>query len=124
VEEGKLAFAGAVIEVIGFLLLIQCARSYSLPLALLALAVIVSGFAFMTPSINSLISRRSDPVKQGGVLGVAQSISSLARIAAPVAGNVLLAIDPTYPLWTALVLMGVGGVLVLVAARRGRDYGV
>jgi MFS transporter, DHA1 family, tetracycline resistance protein len=124
VEEGKLAFAGAVIEILGFLLLIQCARSYSLPLSLTALAVIVSGFAFMTPSINSLISRRSDPAKQGAILGVAQSISSLARIAAPIAGNALLAIDATYPLWMAAALMVAGGGMVLLAARRGRDYAV
>jgi MFS family permease len=124
VEEGKLAFAGAMIEVVGFLLLIQCTRSYSLWLALTSLGVIVSGFAFMTPSINSLISRRADPVKQGGILGVAQSISALARIAGPVVGNALLAKDATYPLWTAIALMAAGGGMVLVAARQGRDYGV
>jgi MFS family permease len=124
VEEGKLAFVGAVIEVAGFLLLIQCTRSYSLGLTLTALAVVVSGFAFMTPSINSLISRRSDPAKQGGILGVAQSISSLARILAPIAGNALLPIHPTYPLWMAAGLMAVGGGMVLLAARSGRDYGV
>ena len=28
--------------------------------------VIVVGFAFMMPSLNSLISRRSDPAQQGG----------------------------------------------------------
>jgi DHA1 family tetracycline resistance protein-like MFS transporter len=106
------------------LLLIQCARSYSLGLTLTALAVVVSGFAFMTPSINSLISRRSDPAKQGGILGVAQSISSLARILAPIAGNALLPINATYPLWLAAALMVAGGGMVLVAARSGRDYGV
>jgi len=124
VEEGKLAFAGAVIEIAGFLLLIQCAQSYSLGLTLVALAVVVSGFAFMTPSINSLISRRSDPARQGGILGVSQSISSLARILAPIAGNALLPIDATYPLWMAAVLMAAGGGIVLLAARGGRDYGV
>ena len=122
VAEAKLAVAGAATEVVGLLLLIQCTRSYSLGLALTSLAVIVSGFAFMTPSVNSLISRRSDPEKQGGILGVAQSISSLARILAPVAGNRLLTIDSSYPLWTAAVLMMIGGTMVLMAARGGQDY--
>lgn len=122
VAEAKLAFAGAATEVVGFFLLIQCTRDYSLGLALTSLAVIVSGFAFMTPSVNSLISRRSDPAKQGGILGVAQSISSLARILAPIAGNRLLTINATYPLWSAVVLMAIGGTMVLMAARSGHDY--
>lgn len=122
VAEAKLAFAGAAIEVVGFLMLIQCAQQYSLGLALTSLAVIVGGFAFMTPNVNSLISRRSDPAKQGGILGVAQSISSLARILAPIFGNRVLTIDASYPLWTAAVLMSLGGMMVLLAARGGRDF--
>ncbi|MBL9091839.1 MAG: MFS transporter [Planctomycetaceae bacterium] len=122
VDEVKLAVFGAATEVVGFLLLIQVTRSYSLGLVLTALAVIVSGFAFMTPSVNSLISRRSDPAKQGGILGVAQSISSLARIAGPVAGNVLLATHLVYPLWIAAGVMLVGGAMVLVAGKRGKDF--
>ena len=76
----------------------------------------------MTPSVNSLISRRSDPAKQGGILGVTQSISSLARILAPIAGNRLLTIDASYPLWTAAVLTAVGGAMVLLAAKQAKDY--
>jgi MFS transporter, DHA1 family, tetracycline resistance protein len=122
IAEAKLAVAGAAIEVVGFVLLVRVTQQYSLGLTLTALSVIVSGFAFMTPSVNSLISRRSDPAKQGGILGVAQSISSLARILAPIAGNRLLTIDASYPLWTAAVLMMAGGAMVLVAARQGRDF--
>jgi len=36
---------------------------------LISLAVSVFGFAFMTPSVQALISRRSDPARQGEVLG-------------------------------------------------------
>jgi MFS family permease len=122
IAEEKLAVAGAAIEVVGFVLLVRVTQQYSLGLTLTALSVIVSGFAFMTPSVNSLISRRSDPAKQGGILGVAQSISSLARILAPIAGNRLLTINASYPLWTAAVLMTAGGAMVLVGARRGRDF--
>lgn len=122
VDEAKLAFAGAAIQVVGFFLLVQVTRNYSLGLALTALGVIVAGFSFMTPSVNSLISRRSDPAKQGGILGVAQSISSLARILAPIFGNRLLTIDASYPIWTAAALMTVGGAMVLLAAKRGHDF--
>jgi len=122
ISEATLAVSGAAIEVVGFLLLIYCTQNYSLSLALVSLGIIVSGFAFMTPSVNSLISRRSDPAKQGGVLGIAQSISSLARILAPIAGNRLLTINASYPLWSAAGLMLVGGAMVLIAAKRGRDF--
>lgn len=60
-----------------------------------SLAFGVFGFAFMTPSIQALISRRSDPNRQGEVLGVNQSFSALARILGPVVGNVLFFIPKT-----------------------------
>ncbi len=51
--------------------------------ALVVLTILVTGFAFMTPSVQSLISKRSDPARQGEVLGVNQSASALARISGP-----------------------------------------
>jgi len=121
--ETRMAMIGAVVEVVGFGLLIASTKVYSLPLLLLALGVTVSGFAFMTPSINSLLSRWSDPAKQGEVLGLGQSVSALARILGPAIGIPLLKLDVTYPLWTAIVLMGLGGMFVLSAAKTGKDYG-
>ena len=62
-------------------------RSASLLTAqLVSLAVAVVGFAFLTPSAQALISRRTDPARQGEVLGVNQSASALARILGPVMG--------------------------------------
>jgi MFS transporter, DHA1 family, tetracycline resistance protein len=123
VSEGKMAATGAVLEVIGFALLVYTTKNYSLGLLLTVLAVIVSGFAFMTPSVNSLVSRRSDPARQGAILGVGQSVNALARIVGPAVGIPLFRLDMAYPTWMAMVLMAIGGVLVLSAARSGRDYG-
>ncbi len=53
---------------------------------LIALTLAVVGFALLTPSAQALISRRSDPEKQGEILGVNQSASALARILGPIAG--------------------------------------
>jgi DHA1 family tetracycline resistance protein-like MFS transporter len=53
-------------------------------LAVMTLAVI--GFALLTPSIQALISRRSDPARQGEVLGVNQSAAALARVLGPFIG--------------------------------------
>ncbi len=51
-----------------------------------ALAVAVFGFAFLNPSINSLISKSADPARQGEILGITQSFSALARILGPLIG--------------------------------------
>lgn len=122
VSDGVLASTGALIQVGGFALLAWAALESSLGTLLAALAIVVSGFSFMTPSLNALISRRSDPAKQGGILGIAQSISSLARILGPLAGNVLFDRQANYPLWLADGLMGCGLLMVIVATRAGKDF--
>jgi MFS family permease len=131
-SEAVLAASGTLIEIGGFAVLAWAASVPSLPLTFVGLVIVVTGFAFMTPSLNSLLSRWSDPQKQGGVLGIGQSISSLARIMGPLAGIPLvenrplaesLGVKPgVLPLLLAAVMMTVGLVLIVVATRRGRDF--
>ena len=123
VPDTALSTTGAVVLMCGLALLAQVTSQGSLAFLLVALGVSVTGFALMTPALNALISRRSDPAKQGGILGVAQSVSALARIVGPVAGNRLFENRPSAPLWLAVGMMGLGIVLVLLASGRGRDYG-
>jgi MFS family permease len=91
---------------------------------LISLAIAVTGFAFLTPSVQALISRRSDPAKQGEVLGVNQSASAMARILGPFVGLTLYKLDSSH-----LLPYGVGACLILVmlpllpAIRRGRAVG-
>ena len=54
-----------------------------------SLAVLVTGFGAVNPSFNSLISRRTDPARQGGIMGLVQSASALGRIFGPLAGNLI-----------------------------------
>jgi MFS transporter, DHA1 family, tetracycline resistance protein len=132
VPEATMACFGAVTEIVGFFLLSQAAIHVSLPLLLVGLAVVVSGFAFITPSLNSLLSRWSDPAKQGGILGIGQSISSLARIFGPMAGVPLsqngrlaaaIAVPAAaLPMLLAAALMALGLVLILAASKRGHDF--
>jgi MFS family permease len=81
---------------------------------LLAVSCAVFGFAFLNPSIQSLISRRSDPARQGEVLGVNQSFSALARILGPLMGPILFKLTDRH-LLPYLVAAGLlAGVLALV----------
>jgi DHA1 family tetracycline resistance protein-like MFS transporter len=131
-SEGTMATIGAIAEVAGFIWLATSLASPSLTTLLAALSVIVVGFAFITPSLNALISRRSDPAKQGGILGLAQSVSSLARILGPMAGLPLYTSPElasrysvtrgSTPFWVAAGLMCAGAILITIATRSGKDY--
>jgi hypothetical protein len=80
------------------------------------------GFSFMQPNLNAMLSRRSDPERQGMILGVGQSVSSLARIFGAGLSIPMLRLQTTLPYWLAAGLMGVGLMLVVVASRSGRDH--
>jgi hypothetical protein len=107
---------------LGFVLLSLAGQAGNVWFLVVASAVEVTGFSLMTPSLQSLISRRSDPAKQGGILGVSQSVSALARVAGPLIAVPLFFRGPTLPYWTAMGMMAVGLTIFLLLARRGRDY--
>lgn len=69
--------------------LLGVAVADTLPLLLVALAVAVTGFGAVTPSLSALISRRTPPDRQGSMMGLAQSVSALGRILGPWIGNVV-----------------------------------
>ena len=128
-SEVKLALFGIAIEIVGFAWLPIVIKSGllwshgSLTELLLVLGVLVTGFAFVTPSLNSLLSRRSDPARQGGIMGVAQGISSLARIVGPMFGaRLFLSAESARPYWLGGATMAVAMLLVLLAGKSGRDY--
>ena len=83
-----------------------------------ALACGVVGYAFLTPSIQALISKRSDPARQGEVLGVNQSFSALARILGPLGGNLLFFAHESHVLPYALAAMLLAIVLGLLTKIR------
>jgi len=123
VSEAVLAASGAAAQVVGFFLVTLTVEQQSVGLLLVSLAIIVSGFGFLMPSLNSLLSRRSNPRDQGAVLGLAQSVNSLARIVGAAVGIPMLNRLINLPYYAAAVLMGIGLLMVLYAAMSGRDYG-
>ena len=132
VSEGRLAATGTITEIVGFAVMAIACTQGSERLLYAALMIVVSGFAFVTPSLNAMLSRRSDPAKQGGMLGVGQSVSSLARIVGPMVGLPLAksqslaerlnTIPTVLPQVVAGAMMAVGLGLVIVAARSGADF--
>lgn len=85
------------------------------PVFFIALALGVVGWGFMQPSVPAMISKRTDPNRQGEVLGVNQSFSALARILGPVNGIVLFELDPRHvlPYAVSAVLLGVVMLLLM-----------
>ena len=76
---------------------------------LIAVTVAVIGFAFFTPSVQALISRRSDPAKQGEILGANQSVNALSRILGPLAASPLyfLTANHALPYGFACILLAI-----------------
>jgi MFS family permease len=121
-DESRLAIFGGCVQISGFALMIAAIGYASTAGLLFALGTVVTGISFMSPNLNSLISRRSDPSKQGMVMGVAQSVSSLARILGSALGIPMLRAALVVPYLVAAGLMGFGLILLIAASRRGADY--
>ena len=110
--EYRMALGGVVLMTIGLFLIGQTAKTSSLPMLIVVLPIVVIGFSATTPSLQSMLSLKSGDDVQGEVLGVGQSISSLARIAGPVVGMVLQDRDLALPYWVAGGLMAFGTLMV------------
>jgi MFS family permease len=123
-KEAMLATVGSVLSIGGFVMLavLEGGARGGIGWLMVATAVEVSGIAFVFPAISALVSRRSDPAKQGGILGAGESVGSIARIAGFGAGVPLYFLDHRLPFETAAVLMASALVLILIAVRIGRDW--
>lgn len=122
VGEVRMTLAGGITTMLGFGLLIVASQYGELWLLMVASAIEVTGFALMTPSLQSLISRRSDPAKQGGILGVSQSTSSLARVFGPLIAVPLFFESPPLPYWAAIGIMAIATLIFVRFARHGTDH--
>jgi len=89
-----------------------------LPWFYAAAAAAVVGFACVNPSISAIISRSTDPGRQGEVLGVNQSFASLGRILGPFEGSVLFTADASHALPYAVAVATL--LFALALARPGR----
>jgi len=122
VGEVALTLAGGLTTTLGFVLLVLGTWHGRLWLLMVASAVEVTGFALMTPSLQSLLSRRSDPASQGGILGVGQSTAALARVIGPLIAVPLFFRSPELPYWTAAGIMVAATAVFVLFARHGVDH--
>lgn len=78
------------------------------------LALLSFGTGINNPSITGLLSRSSHVDEQGGIMGIAQSMSSLGRIIGPIWGGYCFdALGFRWPFISAAVLMSVAFALSL-----------
>jgi MFS transporter, DHA1 family, tetracycline resistance protein len=115
--EYRMSLIGTVLMVAGLIGVAFAAMQQSRPFLYSVIPVCVIGFACLTPSLQSLLSRLSGATEQGGILGVGQGIAAIARILGPVVGISLFAKAATWPYWGAAAVMAFS--IVFVAALRG-----
>jgi MFS transporter, DHA1 family, tetracycline resistance protein len=83
--------------------------------------IVAMGVAIAFPLIPSLVSKRTVPQEQGAVLGVAQSLGSLARVPGPlVAGFLYDEVSPASPFLFGAALMALGFAMTLLVYRESR----
>jgi len=118
IGEHHIVPASLAIVAVG-LLMIPATRSVSA--LLVANGVMAVGMGFNNPSLMSLVSRYSAAEDQGGVLGLTQSLNSLARIVGPLWGG--FAFDHLgigMPYITSAAVMGAAALLALHALWRSQ----
>ncbi|HEY6362223.1 MAG TPA: MFS transporter [Vicinamibacterales bacterium] len=104
--EVALAAAGFAALVIGYFMLGVISS-----VALLLTVAVVAGFGngVLRPSLTSLVTHQAGQHEQGTVLGITQSLSSLAAIASPVIAGVLIEHQMlTHWAWVSAAMAAVG----------------
>jgi multidrug resistance protein len=101
------------------LLLVPAAGS--VPLLCGVCGAVAVGMGLNNPSLGSAVSRLSDAAEQGAMLGLAQSLAALGRIAGPAWGGFLFdAAGTTMPYVSAGLIMSLAWTLAMIGVRRAR----
>lgn len=98
---------GAPLCAIGLSIIPLPSKEWFYPVQILAIFFLAMGNGFLMPSINSLVSMHSPAGSQGKMMGILQSMGSLARAVGPLFSGVL------YAQYFALPYL-MGGFLMLI----------
>jgi MFS family permease len=118
--EARLVAAGAALIAAG---LFALPFALSLPRLMVVNTLLPLGMGLLNPSMTSLISKEAGADERGGVLGVAQSAGSLARIIGPAVAGPLFTVfgrDAPYYASAAVMTLAVAMALRLTRATIGR----
>ena len=116
IGEHHIVPASLAIVAIGLLMI---PATQSVTALLVANGVMAVGMGFNNPALMSLISRYSAAEDQGGVMGLTQSLNSLARIVGPMWGGFAFdRLGVGMPYVTSAAVMGVAALLALHALWR------
>jgi MFS family permease len=118
IGEHHIVPASLAIVAIGLLMI---PGTHSVAALLVANGVMAVGMGFNNPSLMSLVSRYTAAEDQGGVLGLTQSLNSLARIVGPMWGG--FAFDHLgigMPYISAAALMAVASAISIRALWRSQ----
>ncbi len=105
-----LAFVGA-----GLLLLLA---SIDLVTLISFIALIGIGSGLVNPSLNTLVSKKTDPDNQGAMLGVLGSFNSFGRAIGPPAGGLLYMVNMALPYVASAGISAMAAVVLYVKSRR------
>ena len=116
IGEYRMGLIGVILMTVGLALIGVSSQQTSLAFLYAVLPVTVIGFSATTPSLQALLSLSTADDEQGGILGVGQSMSSLARILGPLVGLSLIGMEgasPALPYWVAAGVMSICILFVL-----------
>ncbi len=115
-----MGLAGIALMSGGLLLLGWTSQQTSMTLVYAVLPIAVVGYSATTPSLQALLSLCAGDDEQGGILGVGQSMSALARILGPLIALPMQGINLALPYWVGAGLMAVS--LGLMITLRDASY--
>jgi MFS transporter, DHA1 family, tetracycline resistance protein len=92
-----------------FLLLLP--NDYRLLYAILPLVALFQGTT--SPNLVTLVSEQSDPQTQGAIMGIQQSVQSLAQAIPPIIAGFIVSINTNLPITVAAAVMLVTGLIFI-----------
>jgi MFS family permease len=83
--------------------------------------LVMGGCALLGPALSTVLGRFTAALHAGTVMGLNQAAVSLGQLLGPSIGYVLLALGSTVAPRIALAVLAAGGIVLLLAAKEGRD---
>jgi len=114
----KMLIIGSPIAGLGLAIIPLPSVEWFYPVQIIAILLLSLSNGLLMPSINSLVSLHSPAGSQGKMLGILQSMGSLARAVGPLLSGFLYAQYFALPYWAGGLLMIITLILVLLLSKK------